>query len=55
MSGAASDDAPVDEAYIEFANLLNWLRTLHDRMRSKDPHSRATLGLIPALNPDCQL
>jgi hypothetical protein len=29
---------------------LNWLRTLLDRMRSKDPHSRATLGLIPALS-----
>jgi hypothetical protein len=45
----------VDTVYIEYANLLNWLRTLRDRMRSKDPKSGATLGLIPALNPDSPL
>jgi hypothetical protein len=39
----------VDAAYIEYANLLTWLRTLSDRMRSKDPRGGATLGLIPAL------
>ncbi len=42
--------AEVDDAYWEYANLLTGLRTLLDRMRSKDPHSRATLGLIPALS-----
>jgi hypothetical protein len=40
----------VDDAYWEYANLLTWVRTLLDRMRSTDPHSRATLGLIPALS-----
>jgi hypothetical protein len=48
-------DSVVDEVYIEYANLLTWLRTLRDRMRSNDPHSRATLGLIPALKPDIPL
>jgi hypothetical protein len=54
---AQAEDVPmglrtteVDEAYWEYANLLTWRRTLLDRMRSKDPHSRATLGLIPALS-----
>jgi hypothetical protein len=45
----------IDDAYWEYANLLTWLRTLIDRMRSKDPHSRATLGLIPALSEDAPL
>jgi hypothetical protein len=51
-----SDDSPtglicpeVDDVYIEYANLLNWLRTLSDRMRSQDPFAGTTLGLIPAL------
>lgn len=39
----------VDEAYIEYANLLNWLRTLFDRMRSRVPRTDVKLGLIPAL------
>ena len=47
--------AAVDEAYIEYANLLNWLRTLLDRMRSQDPYSKAKLGLIPALRSDTPL
>jgi hypothetical protein len=47
--------AEVAEAYIEYANLLNWLRTLGDRMRSTDPYSKAKLGLIPALNPEMPL
>jgi hypothetical protein len=45
----------VAEAYIEYANLLNWLRTLIDRIRSTDPFSEAKLGLIPALNPEVPL
>jgi hypothetical protein len=52
---AQAEDVPmglrtteVDEAYWEYANLLTWMRTLLDRMRSTDPHSRVTLGLIPA-------
>jgi hypothetical protein len=57
-----SEDVPmslvtpeVDDAYIEYANLLNWLRTLSDRMRSRDPFAHATLGLIPALSPEMPL
>jgi hypothetical protein len=45
----------VDDAYIEYANLLNWLRTLLDRMRSQDPYSKAKLGLIPALRENTPL
>jgi hypothetical protein len=45
----------VDDAYIEYANLLNWLRTLLDRMRSQDPYSKAKLGLIPALSDTTML
>jgi hypothetical protein len=59
---SVSEDVPtglggpeVEDAYLEYANFLNWLRTLRDRMRSRDPRSRATLGLIPALNPEMPL
>jgi hypothetical protein len=45
----------VDDAYIEYANLLNWLRTLLDRMRSQDPYSKAKLGLVPALSDAASL
>lgn len=45
----------VDAAYIEYGNLLTWLRTLSDRMRSKDPRGGVTLGLIPALREGSQL
>lgn len=47
--------ADVDHAYWEYANLLTWMRTLLDRMRSRDPQSRATLGLIPALSEQTPL
>ena len=57
-----SEDVPmglvipeVEDVYIEYANLLNWLRTLSDRMRSRDQFSRATLGLIPALSAELPL
>jgi hypothetical protein len=46
---AAVASPAVDEAYIEYANLLNWLRTLFDRMRSRMPRTDVKLGLIPAL------
>lgn len=59
---AESEDVPtglrtpeVDVAYLEYANLLNWLRTLIDRMRSQDPYSKAKLGLIPALSQEMPL
>jgi hypothetical protein len=59
---AQAEDVPmglrtteVDEAYWEYANLLTWMRTLLDRMRSTDPRSRATLGLIPALSEQTPL
>lgn len=45
----------VDDAFIEYAKLLNWLRTLNDRMRSPDPYSGAKLGLIPALSHEMPL
>jgi hypothetical protein len=45
----------VDDAFTEYANLLNWLRTLNDRMRSSDPYSDAKLGLVPALSEEMPL
>jgi hypothetical protein len=42
----------VDYVYIERNSLLEKLRTLMDRVRSKEPRPGEMRGLIPALKPD---